>query len=61
MKYEVPVVYRGQCNFIVEANSPHRGPRIGRCPLKNGEAPDELGNEWEEVDRLGEPTEVMES
>jgi hypothetical protein len=61
MKYEVPVVYRGQCNFIVEANSPQEAQELAAARFKTGEAPAELGNEWEEVDRLGEPTEVMES
>ena len=58
MKYEVPVLYRGQCNFIVEADSPTEAQEVAGARFKDGIAPDVLGNEWEEVDRIGEPREM---
>lgn len=58
MKYEVPVLYRGQCSFIVEAGSPTEAREVADARFKGGIAPDVLGNEWEEVDRIGEPREM---
>lgn len=53
-KYEVPIVYRGQSNYIVEAATPEEAREKARLMFKNGEPPDELGNEWEDIDHYGE-------
>jgi len=52
--YEVPVVYRGQCNFLIEASSEEEAKKIAERKFKDGDEPDVLGNEWEEIDRMGE-------
>lgn len=53
-KFEVPVVYKGQCNFIVEASSIEEAEKIAEIKFNNGDSPDKLGNEWEKIDRIGE-------
>jgi hypothetical protein len=53
-RFEVPIVYKGQCNFIVEASSIEEAENIARKMFNNGDRPDELGNEWEKIDRIGE-------
>jgi hypothetical protein len=53
-KYEVPIVYTGQCNFIVEASSPDEAREIASSMFNEGERPDILGNEWERIERIGE-------
>ena len=53
-KFEVPVVYKGQCNFIVEASSIEEAENIAEIKFNNGDSPDGLGNEWEKIDRIGE-------
>ena len=55
MKYAVPVLYRGQCNFLVEADTPEKAEEIAEQKFKNGDKQDTLGNEWEEVERTGRP------
>jgi hypothetical protein len=55
MQYCVPVVYRGQDNFIVEADSPEEAKTKAEAAFKNGDEPDVCGNEWEEVEKIGEP------
>jgi hypothetical protein len=57
-KYEVPIVYRGQCNFIVEADGPSEAISKAIEMFNAGEQPVELGNEWEIFDRAGAPLEV---
>lgn len=59
MRYEVPIVYRGQSNYIVEAVSKADAKKKARTCFNNGHKPDELGNEWEEIERIGEITEVL--
>lgn len=54
MKYEVPVVYRGQCNFVIEANSAEEAKKMVEIQFREGLSPTELGNEWEEIERIGE-------
>lgn len=57
-KYEVPVIYRGQINYIVKANSKEEAEEIARV-LYRGDTPgDTLGNEWEVIDKLGEVKEL---
>ena len=51
--YEVPVIYRGQCNFIVTAESPEQAAELAEARFKGGMEPDLLGNEWEEIERVG--------
>jgi hypothetical protein len=58
MMYEVPIVYRGQSNYIVEADSPEEAERIAKNRYHAADPPDELGNEWEEIERIGEVSEV---
>lgn len=50
----MPVVYRGQCNFIVRASSPEEAAQKAEFAFKNGDEPTEMGNEWEEFERVGE-------
>ena len=52
MRYEVPIIYRGQCTFIVDADSPDEAKERAEAKFKGGDQPDEMGNEWEEVDRV---------
>ena len=54
MKFCVPIIYRGQSNFIVEADTPEEAEAKARTRYDNGDVGDELGNEWEEVERIGE-------
>jgi len=54
IEYEVPVIYRGQCNFIVRATSKEQAGEKAKEWFKNGYMRVDLGNEWEEFDRLGE-------
>lgn len=57
-KYEVPIVYRGQANFIVEAASAEEAAEKARTKFRSGDAADELGNEWEGIERVGEIEEI---
>jgi hypothetical protein len=54
MKFEVPIVYKGQANYIVTADSPQEADAIAQAKFHRGETPDTLGNEWETIDRVGE-------
>ena len=56
--YEVPIVYKGKCNYIVEASSEQEAEEFARSAWRNGEEPTELGNEWEEIDRIGVVTKI---
>jgi hypothetical protein len=58
--YEVPIVYRGQSNFIVEANSVEEAREKATDRFINDDTPDILGNEWEVIDRVGAITVVEE-
>jgi hypothetical protein len=53
-KYEVPIVYRGQCNYVIEAVSANDAEVKARAMFANGDAPDTLGNEWETIERVGD-------
>lgn len=59
-KYEVPIVYKGQVNFIVAADSKEQADQIARDRFRNNDKADTLGNEWEEIDRVGEIEELGE-
>jgi hypothetical protein len=52
--YEVPIVYRGLTNFIVEATSKEEAEKIARAKFNDGAAGDDLGNEFEEIEGIGE-------
>ena len=54
-RYVVPVVYRGMDNFIVEADSPAEAKELAEARFNDGEPADEFGNEWEEIERVGDP------
>ena len=58
MKYEVPIVYVGLSNFIVEASSPKEAEMKARERFANGDSPDVLGNESENIEIIGVITEV---
>jgi hypothetical protein len=51
--FEVPIVYRGQCNYLVPASNKEEAEAIARAKFSAGAAPDDLGNEWEEIERVG--------
>jgi hypothetical protein len=53
-KYEVPVIYNGQCTFIVEAKNEQQARELAIVAFKSGDRPDEMGNEWEAFDRTGD-------
>lgn len=59
-KFAVPVIYRGLSNFIVEAETPEKAKELARTGFHLGTEPDILilGNEFEEIERVGEPEEV---
>jgi len=44
-KYEVPIVYVGQSNYIIEAASPEEAEQKARDRFKEGDDPDVLGRE----------------
>lgn len=53
MKYAVALVYRGQSNYIIEADSPEKAKEEAEKQFKDGEPGVNLGNEWEEIDHFG--------
>jgi hypothetical protein len=58
MKYEVPIIYTGLANFIVEADSPEEAKEKAKLKFNGGEPEDTLGNEWEEFDHFGNVEEM---
>jgi hypothetical protein len=60
-KYEVPIIYVGLSNFIVEAETEEQAREKARLKFRGGEQPDVLGNEWEEIERIGEIQEVTDA
>lgn len=53
-RYEVPIVYQGQANFVVDAESPEEAIEKAKAKFKAGDSEDVLGNEWESIQRVGE-------
>jgi hypothetical protein len=51
-KFEVAIVYRGQTNYIVDAPDQETAERMAEQRYQEYEAPDLLGNEWEEVEKI---------
>lgn len=56
--FEVPIVYRGQCNFLVQADDANQAQGIAEAKWHNGEMPEDLGNEWETIERFGAVQEI---
>lgn len=60
MKYCVPIVSRGLSNFLVEANNTEEAKEEAIRQFNNGEIPASCGNEWEEIEQVGEIEEVRQ-
>jgi len=58
--YEVPIVYQGQVNFLVKADSEEEAKEIAESRWKAGVQPDKFGNEWQEIERFGKVSEIKE-
>ena len=52
-EYEVPIVYTGQSNYIVTADSPADAESKARARFNNGEASDTPASDYEKVERVG--------
>lgn len=53
-KYEVPIVYRGLTNYVVEAANESQARDVAEAKFKSGDCVDLFGNEWEEIERFGD-------
>jgi hypothetical protein len=53
MRYYVPIVARRQLNYIVEARDENGARQAAIDRFNAGNAPEECGNEWEEIERIG--------
>ena len=53
--FEVPIIYSGQCNFVVKADNDVDARIKAELLFNDGKRPDELGNEWEKIDRVCKP------
>lgn len=53
-RYEVPIVYKGQANFVVDAESPEEAIEKARAKFNAGDKEDVFGNEWESIERVGD-------
>jgi hypothetical protein len=51
-KFEVAIVYHGQTNYVVNAPDQETAERMAKQRYQECEAPDLLGNEWEEVEKI---------
>ena len=58
--YEVPIVYRGQQTLFVVADNEEAAVARARDYWANGKVAPVLGNEGEEIERIGEVKEVPE-
>jgi hypothetical protein len=64
MKYVVPIIYRGQANYVVEASSFDEAKILAREAFEHGKDTAEevpLGNEWEEIEKFGTVEEADET
>jgi hypothetical protein len=59
-KFCVPVIYSGLSNFIVEADNKEEAETKARELFRGGETPDMLGNEYENVESIGEIEQLKE-
>ena len=57
-KYNVPIIYKGQVNYIVEAESVEEAEELVRKQWSAGEKPVE---EWEKIETFGVVEPVEES
>ena len=53
VRYYVPMVLRRQLNYIVEAQNEDEARQAAIQRFDAGAIPDECGNEWEEIERVG--------
>lgn len=60
MKFCVPIIVKSMVNYIVETASAsvEEAEQIARQKWENGIPPDDCGNEWEVIDRIGDIEEV---
>lgn len=59
--WEVPIVYKGQVNYIVEAPTAEAASAKAEAQFKGGDSPAPLGNEWETIDHIGEIEEIKKA
>lgn len=52
--YEVPIVYKGQINYIIEAESDIEAETIARAKFDNGDRGSVPVIEYEKIDRIGD-------
>lgn len=57
-KYEVPLLYKGQRSYIIEAETPEAAKDVAAARFCDGDDGVVLGNESEEFERFGEVTEL---
>ena len=60
MEFCVPIVVKSMVNYIVEAASVEEAKQLAKQKWENGISPDDCGNEWEVIDRIGDIEEVEE-
>lgn len=51
MNYEVNVVYKGQINYLVEADSPEEAEEMALERWHNGDRGETLGTEWQSCEK----------
>ena len=59
-KYCVPVIFKGQDNFVVLADSPEEARDKAEQAFKGGLPPTVCGNEWQEFEQTGIPEELSD-
>lgn len=57
--FYVPVLYRGQSNFVIRAKNEEAAKTEAVRRFNEGVEPDICGSEWEIVDRIGDITESV--
>lgn len=57
-RWEVPIVYKGQINYIVAADTAEEAADIAADKFKGNDKADALGNEWEEIETVGAVVEI---
>ena len=59
MKYAVPIIYKGQSTYIVEAESPEEAEVKARRRYNFGYEPEPmLPSDWQELVRVGDIEEI---
>lgn len=59
MKFEVPIIYRGQSNYIVNARNKKHAEELALSKFYDGDDGVILGNEWESVEKIGKITKIL--